>query len=267
MPTEIPTADPTTLAPTNSPTAHPTPTVCPSQEPTNHPTDHPSASPSLGPTLANSTSPTVAPSTLPTTGPSLAPSRNPSTQPTPGPTATPTTSPALVNRQEVLVRRLYVNVEDEVPNRYFDMNAAVNVQFLADLSNEATRLGLQLGVYTTRRDWFNVMTRSLPDTTAVNGRIPVYPLPNSSYTTQNPFSALPLWLPRYDGVQNMEFFAPFADWTSVFVKQTAGGSATQRRVGSSRVCSNYRVDPSSLSNVTRPAFQTFDNATLEYIVL
>lgn len=171
--------------------------------------------------------------------------------------ASPSRNPAQVNSGLVVLQRMYVNVEDETPNRYFDGSAQVNVRFLAELTNEAAAHGVQLGVYTTRRDWLNVMTTAT-ETTA-GGRQQVYPLANSTFTLTNPFASLPLWLPRYDGAKSLDFFAPFADWTAVHVKQLSGGSAALRRVGSSRVCADFKTEEGS--------GETSGGNTLQYIEL
>ena len=39
----------------------------------------------------------------------------------------------------------------------------------------------------------------------------------------------PLWMPRYDGVANMDFFVPFGNWTAPYMKQYSGGSNAARR--------------------------------------
>ena len=36
------------------------------------------------------------------------------------------------------------------------------------------------------------------------------------------YGKYPLWYPRYDGVNSMDFFVPFADFTEVLIKQTGG---------------------------------------------
>lgn len=55
-----------------------------------------------------------------------------------------------------------------------------------------------IGIYTTKTYWQNIMAN-------VEG-----------------YSIYPLWYPRYDGVETMEFFAEFGGWKECFIKQTAG---------------------------------------------
>jgi hypothetical protein len=139
------------------------------------------------------------------------------------------------------------------------------VQFLADLANEASRHGVQVGIYTTHKDWFNVMTTVTTTrkvSVDINGRSSttqtrtvLYPLSNGTFSTSNPFSTLPLWMPRYDSLDSMSFFEPFANWTQVFMKQTSGGAASLRRLGTSRVCTDYK----ELSS------RHYDNTTLAFI--
>jgi hypothetical protein len=120
--------------------------------------------------------------------------------------------------------------------------------------NAATSLGVQLGIYTTATDWKNIFTDKLTDGTAV------YYYNNSiGYVIDNPFSWLPLWLPRYDSTKSMDFFYPTAGWSDVFVKQISGGSTYTRRVGSGRICLNYMSD----LNITR---DYYDNQVLRPIM-
>ena len=37
----------------------------------------------------------------------------------------------------------------------------------------------------------------------------------------------PLWMPRYDGVANMDFFVPFGNWTTAYMKQYSEVPAPQ----------------------------------------
>lgn len=257
------------LAPSHTPSLLPTtrptikPTLLPSVKPTYLPTAEPSLEPTSRPTkhgnFTNSSAPSVLPTIIVTSHPTM---RSPSHEPTSLPvTLRPT--PSLRN---TTVQRMFVNVEDETPNRYFSGDASVNIQFLADLANEALRHGVQLGVYTTHKDWLNIMTTSVIRqvaavdsasglNTTTRTRIFLYPLPNGTNTTVNPFSALPLWMPRYDSRASMAFFEPFADWAELFMKQTSGGAASLRRVGSSRICTDYK----------EAASRRYDNVTLSFI--
>ena len=59
------------------------------------------------------------------------------------------------------------------------------------------------------------------------------------YKITNIKKDLPLWMPRYDGLTNNEFFGPFAEWTNVYMKQMTGGSTQARRIGSDRIYNDY----------------------------
>ncbi len=39
------------------------------------------------------------------------------------------------------------------------------------------------------------------------------------------FNMYPLWYPRYDNTNSMDFFQPFAGWNDVQIKQTGGDVA------------------------------------------
>ncbi len=54
----------------------------------------------------------------------------------------------------------------------------------------------------------------------------------------------PLWYPRYDGIDSMDFFVPFAGWESVLIKQTGGDTYL---CGISQVDSDYMEDDNSSS--------------------
>lgn len=96
------------------------------------------------------------------------------------------------------VYRFWFDIEDEDPPKYFDANPTVNQELLAELTAAGEEEKIQLGIYTTKTYWNNIM-----------GNIEGYAI-------------YPLWYPRYDGVNSMDFFAPFADFTEVEIKQTGG---------------------------------------------
>ena len=108
----------------------------------------------------------------------------------------------------IKIQRIYINIEDESPNRYFSMKHYENIQYVLDFIIAANNLDIQVGIYTTKNDWFNIMANkmysnqiSLSTTSAYY----VYPTSNITYLTYNPFSKLPLWMPKYDGESNMVY--------------------------------------------------------------
>lgn len=169
--------------------------------------------------------------------------------PTARPTAMPTTTG---NTYKVQIQRLFVCFEDEVPNRYHSMDHMENVRFMQNMTAEANRQGIQVGVYTTKNDWMNTMTDKMDGQS-------VYRTSQDTHSTTNPFAHLPLWTPRFDSVNNMDFYAPFADWERVLIKQVSGSTSALHRLGSDRLAMNY-LDEAA-------ATEHYDNQILEYVVV
>ena len=96
------------------------------------------------------------------------------------------------------VSRIWFDIEDEDPSKYFDSNPTINQQVLEEFTQAGEKEQINLGIYTTKTYWNNIM-----------GNIEGY-------------GKYPLWYPRYDGVNSMDFFVPFADFTEVLIKQTGG---------------------------------------------
>jgi hypothetical protein len=109
------------------------------------------------------------------------------------------TNKNLLDQNLPTVSRFWFDIEDEDPPKYFDANPSVNQQLLADLTAAGEAEKIEMGIYSTKTYWEKIMGN-------VEGYGGVYPL----------------WYPRYDGVDSMEFFVPFADFTEVQVKQTGG---------------------------------------------
>lgn len=99
--------------------------------------------------------------------------------------------------------RIYLDIEDEEPSKYFDPDTSVNLNFIDDLVKAAADLDVPLGFYTTSTYWSNIMANT-----------DVYSEPE-----------FPLWYPRWDETNSMEFFTPFGGWDNVLIKQTAGDVA------------------------------------------
>lgn len=200
-------------APTGRPTASPSEyhlSSHPTGQPTGSPTGQPTDRPTKTPISANS--------------PSCAPTPHPTMSPTPKPTSThhPTSSPTVARSEpRVLIKRLFLMIEDETPSIYFDVSSEVNVKYMMQMAHAAWLNYIDLGVYTTLFDWSNIMIG--PETS------------NTSF----PFHRFALWLPRYDGIASMDFFAPFGGFTSVFMKRYSGGSQDAERAGTTRINLNY----------------------------
>lgn len=103
-------------------------------------------------------------------------------------------------RNAVKLNRMWLDIEDEVPAKYYDADPEVNKPFVQSIVDRLTARNIPVGVYTTKTYWQNIMAN-------VEG-----------------YGQYPLWYPRYDAVDSMDFFAPFADWTECAIKQTAGDS-------------------------------------------
>ena len=100
-----------------------------------------------------------------------------------------------------LVNSVWLDIEDEVPSKYYAADPSVNQQFLADIVTALENLGITVGIYSTSTYWKNILNN-------VEGY-------GSNHS---------LWYPRYDNIDSFDFFEPFADWTvsSLKVKQIAG---------------------------------------------
>ncbi len=112
----------------------------------------------------------------------------------------------------VSLSRLWIDIEDEVPSKYYDVDPLVNQELIAALVNRMVELQIPIGIYATKTYWTNIMGDVLG------------------------YGQYPLWYPRYDAVNNMDFFVPFADFTSVQIKQTGGDTSL---CGISQVDSDY----------------------------
>jgi hypothetical protein len=111
------------------------------------------------------------------------------------------------------INRIWLDIEDEVPSKYYDADAAKNQAFIQEITNALTKAKVPVGIYTTLTYWQNIMNN-------VEG-----------------YSQYNLWYPRYDSVDSLDFFTPFAGWEDVDIKQTNGDVGY---CGISQVDSNYR---------------------------
>lgn len=93
---------------------------------------------------------------------------------------------------------LWIDIEDESPSKYYDPNPSVNQQFMSDLVGYITSMNISVGIYSTKTYWSNIMAN-------IDG-----------------YGQYPLWYPRYDGTDSMDFFEPFADFSECYIKQTGG---------------------------------------------
>lgn len=133
--------------------------------------------------------PTISPTVLPSLGYS---------------SRSPTILPSVTKNAKI--QRIYINIEDESPNRFFSINHYENIQYLLNFIIAANNLDIQVGIYTTKNDWLNIMTNKIYNnqiSLSTSNVYYVYPTSNISYLTYNPFSMLPLWVPKYDSASNM----------------------------------------------------------------
>lgn len=131
-----------------------------------------------------------------------------------------------------IIQTIYINVEDNSPNYYFSFQHVDNHIFLADMVSYLESLNIEVGIYTTFRDWRQVMTDK-------RDQVDVYYTSKTDYLMDNLFRRLKLWTPRYDGEQNFDNIRPFHQWSSIYIKQMTGSTTDLRRIGSPRVCTNY----------------------------
>jgi len=97
-----------------------------------------------------------------------------------------------------MVNRVWLDVEDESPAKYYDSDPVKNQDLIGRIVAQLESMHIDVGIYTTKTYWQNIM-----------GNIEGY-------------GKYPLWYPRYDGVATMDFWAPFADFTEVKIKQIGG---------------------------------------------
>jgi len=226
---------PPTAAPTNAPTFGSLPSPAPSFAPSAAPT---TAAPTLAPTQQPTAAPTIAPTIL------VAITPHPTAIPTASPTNTasptinfPTSAPTnLPGQQQLVLKRIFLMVEDESPPRYFDADQTVNIAYFQELATKAWEYGFQLGVYTTLRYWSELMET------------------DSGQTAHFSRDNIPLWVPRFDSIQSMQFFVPFGGWNHIYMKQYKGASSAARRqdvtwrVNDNWIAANY--DLSGLNSTT-----------------
>jgi GH25 family lysozyme M1 (1,4-beta-N-acetylmuramidase) len=99
-----------------------------------------------------------------------------------------------------VVNRVWLDIEDESPAKYYDSDVTKNQEFVAAIVAQLEKMRISVGIYVTKTNWQNIM-----------GNIEGY-------------GKYPLWYPRYDNDPSLDFFVPFADFTEVKIKQTAGNS-------------------------------------------
>lgn len=98
----------------------------------------------------------------------------------------------------VEVSRVWLDMEEESPPKWYDADPKVNQAFFDRIFNQLELMGVQAGIYTTKTYWSEIMGNAVG------------------------YSKYPLWYSRYDGVNSFDFFVPFADFTEVKMKQTGG---------------------------------------------
>lgn len=128
------------------------------------------------------------------------------------------------HRQDgVFLNRMWLDIEDESPSKYYDPNPATNQAYMAEITQAAKRLNLPMGIYTTKTYWSQIMDN----------------VEDYSTTDRLGRYVYPLWYPRYDAVNSMDFFEPFGGWESVLIKQTGGDVGY---CGVTQVDSDYMED-------------------------
>jgi hypothetical protein len=161
-------------------------------------------------------------------------------------------SSSSVSSSKVTLQTLYINVEDNVPSYSFSLNSTLNILYLKRVVELCQSLGIEVGIYSTKVDWNNIMTRLVVNhhnNLKVNAYVYDISYFQSSLGTTsdpinltnmtNPFRQLKLWTPRYDNIYSMDFYSSFGDWNVPYVKQLSGGTTDLRRIGSGRVCLDY----------------------------
>lgn len=101
-------------------------------------------------------------------------------------------------KNEIYLNKLWIDIEDEVPSKYYANNTQINIAFMQAMVSYMEFLNIPIGIYTTKTYWSNIMNNT------------------------EGYGQYPLWYPRYDDINDMSFFEPFADFEKVDIKQTAG---------------------------------------------
>lgn len=153
-----------------------------------------------------------------------------------------TNETTFLNPGHIYLKTLFLNIEDTAPNFYFSQHHYENVQYLLTFIKYAQSKGIEIGFYTTVLDWKIVMTDVRPIVHSTDIPQTIYPINQTYHVHYNPFAHFKLWIPRYDKINSMSFFTVFGNWSNVWMKQTSGGTSDFRRIGSSRVCTNYRLN-------------------------
>jgi len=130
------------------------------------------------------------------------------------------------NKKTIYLNRLWLDIEDENPSKYYDANVTVNQNFIYELISTGKKMNIPIGIYTTRTYWTQIM----------NGI--------TDYSKQYDYDdggdyIYPLWYPRYDHIDSMDFFEPFSGWDEALIKQT-GGSVSY--CGLAQIDTDYKDD-------------------------
>lgn len=110
------------------------------------------------------------------------------------------------NVNEISLNRLWLDLEDENPSKYYDSNVTVNQEFIKEMTDTGIELQIPMGIYTTSTYWKQIMNNII----------------DYSIKNDNNEYVYPIWYPRYDSTNSMDFFQPFGGWNDVLIKQTNG---------------------------------------------
>lgn len=114
------------------------------------------------------------------------------------------------NKKAIFLNRLWLDIEDENPSKYYDRNTTINQNFIDELISVGKKMNIPIGIYTTRTYWTQIMNGT------TNYSIHYDDDGSSDYYIY------PLWYPRYDHIDSMDFFTPFSGWDEALIKQTGG---------------------------------------------
>mgnify|MGYP003385538299 CR=1 FL=1 len=116
--------------------------------------------------------------------------------------------------QPIYINKLWIDIEDETPSKYYSNNTIINIEFMDLLVKYMSYLNIPIGIYTTKTYWLNIMNNTIG------------------------YGMYPLWYPRYDDMNNMSFFETFVDFDEVTIKQTGGNVGY---CNSSQIDSDYSI--------------------------
>ena len=140
------------------------------------------------------------------------------------------------------LKTIFLNLEEEVPNKYFDADHSKNLAFISEYIIATAQYGIEVAFYTTKKDWEGIVLDiyNVEESISIGTNPMMYKLSDNNFTIVNPHKDIPVWTAQYDKTPSMNSVYNWYDFDKAYIKQYQGGSTLARRYGSGRVCLNYR---------------------------